>query len=136
MTPEESQIIRDVFTRIRSAGPIPNDPQARSAISQELIANPDGTSRPIDLGPPGEVVVLRLYGTGIRNRSSLSAVTMTIGGMSAEVQYAGAQTDFVGFDGLDQINVRVPRSLIGRGEVDLVLRVDGKTANTVRVNIK
>jgi hypothetical protein len=41
MTPEESQIIRDVFARIRSAGPIPNDPQARAAISQEMIANPD-----------------------------------------------------------------------------------------------
>jgi hypothetical protein len=41
MTPEESSIIRDVFNRIRSAGPIPNDPQARAMISQEMIANPD-----------------------------------------------------------------------------------------------
>jgi hypothetical protein len=41
MTPEESQIIRDIFARIRSAGPIPNDPQARAAINQEMIANPD-----------------------------------------------------------------------------------------------
>ena len=101
--------------------------------TSEMIANPDGTSRPIDLGPPGEVVVLVLYGSGIRGRSSLSAVTATIGGVNAEVQYAGAQPDFVG---LDQINVLVPRSLIGRGEVDIVLTVDGKAANTVRVNIK
>lgn len=41
MSPEESQIIRDVFNRIRSAGPVPNDPQARAMISQEMIANPD-----------------------------------------------------------------------------------------------
>lgn len=41
MSPEESQIIRDIFNRIRSAGPVPNDPQARAAISQEMIANPD-----------------------------------------------------------------------------------------------
>ena len=41
MTPEESQIIKDVFARIRAAGPIPNDPQARAAIQQELIANPN-----------------------------------------------------------------------------------------------
>jgi len=101
--------------------------------TSEWIANPDGTPRPIDLGPPGEVVVLRLYSTGIRNRSSLSAVTVRIGGVSAEVQYASAQPDFVD---LDQINVRVPRTLIGRGEVDLMLTVDGKTANTVRVSIK
>jgi len=38
--------------------------------------------------------------------------------------------------GLDQVNVLIPRSLIGRGEVDVVLTVDGKPANTVRVAIK
>ena len=101
--------------------------------TSEPLANPDGTARPIDLGPPGEVVALVLYGTGIRNRSSLSTVTATIGGLSAEVLYAGAQPDYVG---LDQINVLVPRSLIGRGEVDIALTVDGKTANTVSINIK
>jgi len=37
---------------------------------------------------------------------------------------------------MDQANLRIPRSLVGRGEVDLVLTVDGKAANTVRVNIK
>ena len=44
-----------------------------------------------------------------------------------------------GFDqiiGLDQINVRIPRSLIGRGEVDVVLMVDNQRANVVKVNIK
>jgi uncharacterized protein (TIGR03437 family) len=38
--------------------------------------------------------------------------------------------------GLDQANVRLPRNLIGRGEVDVALVVDGKTANTVRIGIK
>ncbi|MGH9802462.1 MAG: hypothetical protein ACRD82_19015, partial [Blastocatellia bacterium] len=41
-----------------------------------------------------------------------------------------------GFVGLDQINLRLLRNLIGRGDVDVVLMVDGKTANTVRVNVK
>jgi uncharacterized protein (TIGR03437 family) len=45
----------------------------------------------------------------------------------------GAQGSLVG---LDQINVLIPRSLIGRGEVDVMLTVDGKAANTVRVAIK
>jgi hypothetical protein len=31
--------------------------------------------------------------------------------------------------------VLIPRSLAGRGTVDLVLNVDGKTANTVTLNI-
>ena len=41
-----------------------------------------------------------------------------------------------GFVGLDQVNVRLPRCLLGRGQVDVALTVDGKTANTVQVNIR
>jgi uncharacterized protein (TIGR03437 family) len=89
-------------------------------------------TRPIDLGPETDQVYLRLYGTGIRFRSALSAVTCQIGGTSSEVLYAGAQSQYVG---LEQINVFLPRSLIGRGEVDVVLTVDGLVANTVRINI-
>jgi uncharacterized protein (TIGR03437 family) len=90
-------------------------------------------SLPIDLGPPGETIVLLLFGTGIRHRSNLSAVSVTIGGVAAQVDFAGAQSDFAG---LDQLNVRIPRSLAGRGEVDIVLTVDGKVANTIKINIK
>ncbi|MGH9800448.1 MAG: hypothetical protein ACRD82_08805 [Blastocatellia bacterium] len=49
------------------------------------------------------------------------------------VQYAGPQGGFVG---LDQANILLPKSLAGRGEVDVVLIVNGKTANTLRLNIK
>ncbi len=88
---------------------------------------------PIDLGAATDQVFLILNGTGIRGRSSLSAVTATIGGVDAPVSFAGLQGDFVG---LDQINVGIPRSLIGRGQVDVILTVDGKTSNTVKINIK
>jgi uncharacterized protein (TIGR03437 family) len=88
---------------------------------------------PIDLGSNGTQVVLSLYGTGIRGRSSLSGVAAQVGGLEAQVQYAGAVPQYVG---LDQVNVLLPRSLAGRGEVDLLLTVDGKTGNTVRVNVK
>jgi uncharacterized protein (TIGR03437 family) len=87
---------------------------------------------PLDLGAATDQVILELFGTGIRGRSALTAVTATIGGQAAEVQYAGPQG---GFAGLDQVNVRVPRSLAGRGDVDVVLTVDGKTANTVTVRV-
>jgi uncharacterized protein (TIGR03437 family) len=40
------------------------------------------------------------------------------------------------FDGLDQVNVYVPRSLAGAGEVPVILTVDGITANVVTINIK
>ena len=76
---------------------------------------------------------LTLYGTGIRGRSSLAGVTCRIGGVDAPVIFADAQGGFVG---LDQVNVRVPRVLAGRGEVELVLTVDGQATNTVRVNLQ
>ena len=88
---------------------------------------------PLDLGAPADRVFLQLYGTGIRGRSSLGTVSATIGGVDAPVEYAGPVEGMVG---LDQVNVHLPRSLAGRGEVDIMLTVDGKTANTMRINIK
>ena len=75
-------------------------------------------------------VYLSLYGTGIRSGSS---VTVSIGGTPVPVTYAGAQG---GFAGLDQINASLSGSLRGKGEVDLVLTVDGLAANTVRIGIR
>jgi virginiamycin B lyase len=89
-------------------------------------------ARAIDLGPEGDRVFLIFFGSGLRFRSSLSAVTAKIGGVDAAVSFAGAQGDFVG---LDQVNVLLPRSLVGRGEVDVVVIVDGRVANTVTVKI-
>ncbi len=87
----------------------------------------------IDLGPEGEQVFLIGFGTGFRNRSSLSNVACTIGGANAEVSFAGAQGDLAG---LDQTNILIPRSLIGRGLVNVVFTVDFKATNTVQLNIK
>jgi uncharacterized protein (TIGR03437 family) len=72
---------------------------------------------------------LTLYGTGIRNRTTVGNVTCTIGGVVVGVDYAGA--DGGGVSGLDQVNVRLPDSLRGRGIVDLRLKVDGVDSDTV-----
>jgi len=74
-----------------------------------------------------------LYATGLRNRSALENVSCTIGSASAPVLYAGPQ---MSFDGLDQVNFQIPTSLKGRGEVDVVLTVDGQRSNTVKVSIQ
>jgi uncharacterized protein (TIGR03437 family) len=87
----------------------------------------------IDLGPETDQVFLILFGTGVRFNSGLSATTVNIGGVSSEVLFAGAAPGFVG---LDQANVRLPRSLIGRGEVEIRLSADGQQANVVTVNVK
>jgi uncharacterized protein (TIGR03437 family) len=88
---------------------------------------------PIDLGPAGTQAILSLYGTGIRGRSSLGSVQAKVGGLSAEVRYAGLQSEFAG---LDQLDLVIPRALAGQGEVDVIVTVDGKAANTVRINVK
>ncbi|HEX8999319.1 MAG TPA: hypothetical protein VGB07_05435 [Blastocatellia bacterium] len=88
---------------------------------------------PIDLGPATDQLFLILYGTGVRFRSALTAVSATIGGENSEVLYAGPAEGFVG---LDQCNLRIPRSLAGRGAVNVNLAVDGKTANFVTIQIK
>jgi len=85
---------------------------------------------PIDLGPEGDLVALIQFGTGFRSASMASA---TIGGTPAQVIFTGAAP---GFEGLDQSNIIIPRSLIGRGLVDVVLTADGKMSNTVQINIK
>jgi uncharacterized protein (TIGR03437 family) len=49
------------------------------------------------------------------------------------VTYAGTQGVFIG---LDQVNVQLPASLAGRGDVPIILSVAGKQANTARMTFK
>lgn len=107
--------------------------QVFEPVAQFEIAQNRFVSTPIDLGNPAEQVFLLLFGSGLRYRTALSAVTVKIGGENVPVLFAGDQG---GFAGLDQINVQLPRSLAGRGEADIILTVAGKTANMVRVNFK
>lgn len=114
--------------RVKSDGSQSYEPVGRFDSTQNRFV-----AVPIDLGASNEQVFLLLFGTGWRFRSSLAGVTATIGGANCEVLFAGAQGDFVG---LDQFNLRLPQSLKGRGDVNILLSVDGKAANVVSVNIK
>ena len=108
-----------------------------SQIYEPTIQFDFGLSRyvtlPIDVSVPNDQVFLLLFGTGFRYRQSLAGVSVTIGGVPVDVWYAGAQG---GFYGLDQLNLLLPQTLAGRGELDVVLKVDGRTANTVRIRVK
>ncbi len=85
---------------------------------------------PVAFGPEGEQLYLVLYGTGIRGRSSLGAVTVRVGDLDLPAAYAGPQGFY---PGLDQVNVLLPRSLAGAGRVEVRLAVDGLWSNTVEV---
>jgi uncharacterized protein (TIGR03437 family) len=76
---------------------------------------------------------LSLYGTGIRNRSSIANVQVSINGVNVPVQFAGAQSSF---PGLDQVNVSLPAALSGAGNANVALTVDGQVSNAVMVNIQ
>lgn len=87
---------------------------------------------PLDLGTEGTEVYVFLFATGMRNFSG--EVAVTVDGIA--VPFAGpvAQGQF---DGLDQLNVGpLPRSLAGKGEVEIVVTIDGKQANVVTVAIQ
>ena len=88
-------------------------------------------AQPVSLGSGPAVLIL--YGTGIMGYTSLDNVHCTIGGVEAPVLYAGRQNTFTG---LDQVNIQIPAELAGRGEVQVVLQVDGQLANTVTVSFK
>jgi uncharacterized protein (TIGR03437 family) len=118
--------------RLRSDGSQSYEPVVRFDAAQNNFV-----AVPIDLGPDlggaTDQVFLLLFGTGLRNLSALGAVSVRIGDDDAGVTFAGAQGGFVG---LDQVNVRLPRGLAGRGEMDVELVVDGQAANTVKISVK
>lgn len=141
-TVEVSPVAPGLFTANASGRDVP--------AANALLYRPDGSSssqpvarfdtatnrfvaEPLDLGPEGARLFLVLFGTGIKARTDLAAVTARIGGIDAPVSYAGAQGGFVG---LDQINIEIPRELAGRGEVEVEVMVDGQTTNIVTINIR
>jgi uncharacterized protein (TIGR03437 family) len=87
-------------------------------------------SSALSLGSSTDIVYLSLYGTGIRGAGT---VQVYVAGQPAPLQYAGAQGQY---QGLDQVNVALPMSLAGMGEVSVYLVADGKASNMTTVNIQ
>jgi len=86
---------------------------------------------PLSLGSSDEQIFLEIYGTGIRNAKT---VTVTVGGVNVPVTYAGAAPLYAGED---QVNIGpLPHSLVGAGNVNIVLTADGQTANTVNITFQ
>lgn len=79
---------------------------------------------------PGTPAYLILYGTGLRGTGNTSYVSVMIGGVPATVEYAGPQG---GYPGLDQVNVLIPPSLAGQGQVSLQLGIFTTQANPVQL---
>jgi uncharacterized protein (TIGR03437 family) len=108
------------------------NPLLQSSVPVFKCAGSSCVSVPIPLGADTPVYV-SFYGTGIRNRSSLANVAMTIDGIGVPVLYAGPAP---GYTGLDQVNAGLVPGLRGSGESNVVLTVDGQAANTVTINVQ
>lgn len=111
----------------------PDGTQSYQPIAEYDTVRKQYIALPLDLGPANDQLFLVLFGTGIRARSALQSVTAKLGGTDAEVLFVGAQGDLVG---LDQINLRLPRSLAGRGLINIEITADGNRSNVVQINIK
>jgi uncharacterized protein (TIGR03437 family) len=73
---------------------------------------------------------VELYGTGIRGAASVQCY---VGGLSVPVLYAGPVAAYAG---LDQVNISIPKSLAGTGDVRVYLVADGVTSNVVGLNVQ
>jgi uncharacterized protein (TIGR03437 family) len=109
-----------------------SNPQLQSPVPVFQCGSLGCASVPIDLGVD-QVVYVSFYGTGIRNRSSLESAKVTINGVSVPALYAGPTPNYAG---LDQVNVGLPMTLRGSGEVNVALTVDGQASNVVTINVR
>ncbi len=97
--------------------------------AQVVRVRADGTLRweaiagPIDFGAADDRLFLALYGTGVRGAS----VAVRIGDDILPAAFAPSPQ----FPGVDQVNVELPRSLAGVGQVNLTVLCDGVAANAV-----
>ncbi len=90
----------------------------------------EGVSSPIAFN--GDSLYLLLYGTGF-DAATASGTTVTVGTTPTTVTYAGPAP---GFSGEDQINVALPASLAGSGQVTVTVTVNQVTANAVTITFQ
>ena len=117
-----------VVFRLKADGTQSYEPVARFDATQNRFV-----ALPIDLGKAGDQVFLILFGTGFRSQRDLAAVTIKLGDVETAALYAGQQGEF---EGLDQLNLPIPRTLAGRGEIDVSVAMNGNEANRVRIHVK
>ena len=120
-----------------------------SGSGQGAVTNPQGII--VDSNAPataGDVVILYCSGLGATNPAVASnnlpptaeplarvttAVTATVGGRNAPVQFGGLAPGFVG---LYQVNVQIPSGVAPSGAVSLVLTQGGVSSNSVTIAVR
>jgi uncharacterized protein (TIGR03437 family) len=89
------------------------------------------TTVPLDFGGENDSLFLILFTTGTREATSVTAM------IDGVLVPAAGPFPLAQFAGLEQVNLGpLPRSLIGRGEVDVALSFDNMPANIVRIRFQ
>jgi len=108
---------------------------ATGAQTVEMVytSNSDGAvvANPITVGTGSASTYLVLIGTGIA-QAGTALTSATINGISATVAYAGPS----GVTGLDQVNILIPAELVGAGNVNVQLTVEGVAANPLQITLQ
>ena len=104
---------------------------AQTTIPTSQVVNGALVAVPLNL-KACQQTILELWTTGL-DEAEASMVQATIGGLDATVLYAGPQGVY---PGVDQINVVIPQSLAGAGNVPIVVSAGGVTSNTVNVTFQ
>jgi len=110
--------------------PASGSPSLETVFTCDATAARSCLGVPLNLGSSTDSLYVELYGTGIRGASSVTAV---VNGQSLPVQYAGAQGQY---QGLDQVNVAIPKSLAGTGVVRVYTVADGVASNAVSLTFQ
>jgi uncharacterized protein (TIGR03437 family) len=105
--------------RVNQAVATCNPPAARSCLAA-----------PLSLGGSTDTLYIELYGTGIRGAASVQCF---VAGQSVPVLYAGPVAAYAG---LDQVNISIPKSLAGAGDVRVYVVADGAASNVVGLKIQ
>jgi len=112
--------------RVSANGAQTVEPVYQTTLGQSL------TALPISMGSATDQVYLSLFATGLEGADP-STVKVTVNGVNAPVTYAGPQG---AYPGVDQVNILLPSSLAGKGNVNIQLTAGGVAANPVQVTIQ
>jgi uncharacterized protein (TIGR03437 family) len=115
------------WTGVSCAGPAAGE-QVVDGTASQISTCTTWRCRSLKIAPAARV---RLLGSGFRNAGAASKIEVTVGGVRAKVVSFGAD----GRPGVDQVTIEMPRAVEGKGETDLVCRVNGRIANVVRVRV-
>jgi uncharacterized protein (TIGR03437 family) len=100
---------------------------------QSIVPNP------INLGPGTEndIVFLIMYGTGMTNATAPISVDFNNGAFTKNLDPNNFEGIFpTAFIGLNQVNIFLPRAQMPNGLINLKLTMNGRTANTVQIQVQ